>query len=379
MIAVALRGFLAAALLGAALVAPALGADVALVIVNERYRHLAPLDAGGAGEIVSEGLAEQGFAVTVVRNATTGALLSALRRLGREADPEAAAVVYFVGYARQLDGEIYLMARNAEPSQPFDFVTQGVQLGSVLRALGAAGGRARLAVVDGAYAEPRLDGLPGLDPGLPSPEPRAGTVILLGAPPGRTLPSPDRAGAEALAGAVRTALAEPGASLDRIALRAAARAEGEAGRRVHATLGEGAERRFIGGPTVPADPAPETASGTGAAAPPPDDAPAPAETADTRPAEPDGGATVLQGGRRPPAPSPEPPSPAELEASLTEDERRAVQEALSALGLYTAAIDGDFGPITRRGITTFQRLRGFEATGVLSAAQMSLLFELAAE
>ncbi len=384
-----------AALLAGAISLPALAADVALVVVNTSYRDLEPLEVGRAGEIVSEGLAAQGFKVTVVRNATTGALLSALRRLGREQDPEAVAVVYYLGYARQLDGKIYLMARNAEPAQPFDFVTQGVQLESVMRALGAAGGRAQLAVIDGAYAEPRLDALPGLEPGLPSLEPKADTVVLLGAPPGRTLATPDVAGAEALSGAVPEAIAEPGASLDRIALRVAALAERDGGRRVHATLGEGAERRFVGGALPTEETAPPPVEQPAVEQPPVEPLPLPEIAEPPEPGEPAtadpalaaeeqaADDTVLESGVRPPAAedtaAPAPLSPAELEASLSEDERRAVQQALSTLGLYTAGIDGEFGPLTRRGITTFQRLRGFDATGVLSAAQMSLLFQLAAE
>ena len=65
---------------------------------------------------------------------------------------------------------------------------------------------------------------------------------------------------------------------------------------------------------------------------------------------------------------PEPPEPA-----LSRDQRAAVQQQLSVLGLYGAAIDGSFGPGTRKAIKSFQRISRLEATGYLTDSTLAQL------
>ena len=65
---------------------------------------------------------------------------------------------------------------------------------------------------------------------------------------------------------------------------------------------------------------------------------------------------------------------AALEAGLDRDERRAIQNSLGQLGLYTMAIDGIFGPGTRRAIRGFQQRLGTEQTGYLTAQERAALF-----
>ncbi len=63
------------------------------------------------------------------------------------------------------------------------------------------------------------------------------------------------------------------------------------------------------------------------------------------------------------------------ERSLSREERALVQIALRWEGVYTAAIDADFGPGTRRAMAAFQQASGFEATGVLTTKQRGDLIE----
>jgi hypothetical protein len=85
-----------------------------------------------------------------------------------------------------------------------------------------------------------------------------------------------------------------------------------------------------------------------------------------------------------PEPQPEPPpgpTAAEralaearaLDAGLGRQERREVQDSLRRLGLYRMGIDGIFGNGTRGAIRDFQRGRGEDPTGYLTAAQMQAL------
>ena len=57
------------------------------------------------------------------------------------------------------------------------------------------------------------------------------------------------------------------------------------------------------------------------------------------------------------------------ERSLTREERQLVQTALQWEGHYSARIDGDFGPGTRRSMNEYQLAKGYETTGVLSTQQ----------
>jgi S1-C subfamily serine protease len=81
---------------------------------------------------------------------------------------------------------------------------------------------------------------------------------------------------------------------------------------------------------------------------------------------------------------PEPPSlpvlaeetPAEArrsEAELALEDRQDLQRALQWEGFYTAAIDGAFGPGTRRSMADYQTAIGQEPTGVLTTAQREML------
>ena len=61
------------------------------------------------------------------------------------------------------------------------------------------------------------------------------------------------------------------------------------------------------------------------------------------------------------------------EAELSQDERKALQEALKWYGFYTSGIDGAFGPGTRASMSAWQEANGFEPTGVLTTRQRATL------
>src|SRR5262245_14229352 len=66
-----------------------------------------------------------------------------------------------------------------------------------------------------------------------------------------------------------------------------------------------------------------------------------------------------------------PPEPEE--PALTREQRATVQQQLSVLGLYGSAIDGNFGPGTRKAIRRFQRFNKLEPTGYLTDATLAQL------
>ena len=62
-------------------------------------------------------------------------------------------------------------------------------------------------------------------------------------------------------------------------------------------------------------------------------------------------------------------------ASLTADQRVAVQRRLNALGYSTNGLDGNFGPGTRRAISLWQRDRNYPQTGTLTSAQATEILQ----
>ncbi len=71
------------------------------------------------------------------------------------------------------------------------------------------------------------------------------------------------------------------------------------------------------------------------------------------------------------------PPPMPQEPPLGRNQRMDVQRQLSALGLYGSAVDGAFGPETRKAIRSFQRDNGLTATGYLTDATVTRLSETA--
>ncbi len=63
------------------------------------------------------------------------------------------------------------------------------------------------------------------------------------------------------------------------------------------------------------------------------------------------------------------------EAGLTTDERKLIQSALQWNGVYAGAIDGAFGPGTRKSMAAWQAAQGHEETGVLTSRQRRALVD----
>ncbi|WP_424939252.1 trypsin-like peptidase domain-containing protein [Aliiroseovarius sp. S253] len=63
------------------------------------------------------------------------------------------------------------------------------------------------------------------------------------------------------------------------------------------------------------------------------------------------------------------------ERALDRDARKALQVALQWEGYYTSAIDGAFGPGTRRSMAAWQADYGYDATGVLTTRQRAALLD----
>lgn len=98
-----------------------------------------------------------------------------------------------------------------------------------------------------------------------------------------------------------------------------------------------------------------------------------------QPADPATAAAPVEPAETPALPEPEPEeSPKQAraaEADLSPEERQEIQAALQWDGVYAGAIDGAFGPGTRKSMAAWQVAQGLEETGVLTTKQRQALVE----
>ena len=113
--------------LAAALSTPASasGPRIALVVGNDRYQGgLKPLaNAVNDVGLISRALTKAGFDVEPVRNAGRSELSAAIERFTRrlkQAGPDAVGLFYFAGHGLQYRGTNYLLATDANLSEPSD-------------------------------------------------------------------------------------------------------------------------------------------------------------------------------------------------------------------------------------------------------------------
>jgi len=83
--------------------------------------------------------------------------------------------------------------------------------------------------------------------------------------------------------------------------------------------------------------------------------------------------TPLQPATAQPEPEETPAQARRSESKLSRDERKELQVALQWYGFYTSAIDGAFGPGTRRSMRDWQAAQGLEPTGILTTRQRAAL------
>ena len=72
-------------------------------------------------------------------------------------------------------------------------------------------------------------------------------------------------------------------------------------------------------------------------------------------------------------------SGATWETTWTDSDRKAVQESLIWSGHYFGVIDGQFGNLTRRAITEWQRENGYDTSGYLSVDEANALIDASSE
>ncbi|MDR6873812.1 putative caspase-like protein [Bosea sp. BE125] len=179
---------------------------IALVIGNGAYQ-ASPLatPANDAG-LIAQTLQAAGFDVVGARDLDTATLRASLREFLDKAGasgPDTVALVYFAGNGVQFEGENYLVPVDARIARDTDVPLEAVRLSDLTKSLAAVPLKARIVVLDAAYANGFARSGQPLAGGLALMQPDAGTLLAFNAAPGTI--GPDNKGPY---GAYATALSE---------------------------------------------------------------------------------------------------------------------------------------------------------------------------
>jgi len=203
--------------------APCQAERFALIIGNDAYTRLPPLEnAGRDAELVAAALKDCGFQVATHLDADHPTLLRALATFKAQADRAEAAIIYFAGHGIELGKENYLIPTLADPTTEDQLRAQSLPLQQLLNDLTATEATLKIAILDccrdGLLPRTRSLNRSGLSSkGLAAISPDGfapGTAVLFAAAPGQVAadedPSDSRHGP--LAVALNRALKRSGVS-----------------------------------------------------------------------------------------------------------------------------------------------------------------------
>ena len=302
-----------AMVLSLALTAPAMAADLALVIGNSNYTR-APdaVSARADAQAVSDALEQGGYRVIEGINLNRGEMRRQISEFAGRVDQADRVVVFYSGHALRAAGRSYLAPVDQGNGSLVEVMMDGVPLELVLE-LAARGGGQSVVFIDGA----QLDGFtprPFAEPGLAHIDPPEGVLVVSAAPPGRAIARRTSGQSEFGRDVVREFLA-PGTTVSQ------------------GVRGIGSPAWVAGDTETSLALVPSGRTGTGA------------------------------------------PSPATIEdrLNLTRSERSQIQEILTRRGYNTRGTEGIFGSGTRSAIRNWQQANNYEATGYLTEEQVAAI------
>ncbi|MEW6677139.1 MAG: caspase family protein [Pseudomonadota bacterium] len=159
---------------------------IALVIGNNTYRHVPPLEkAANDARAVGEALKKVGYKTTVLLEANQRRMNSAINRFVEDLDNGGMGVLFFAGHGVQINNQNFLLPVDFEqPSSEADVADQAVSLQAVQDKLAQARTRFTLLVVDACRDNPlpRKTGRSfGLTRGLAQASSAEGQIVVFSA------------------------------------------------------------------------------------------------------------------------------------------------------------------------------------------------------
>lgn len=364
--------FLAAAIVSLGVAGTAWAEDVALVIGNGEYRHAPQAEtAVRDADAVGEALRAAGWTVISGTDLDRTAMRDLIMKFSAALDDADRIAIFYSGHALRTGGETYLAPTDADASSLTGVLFDGVPLDLLLRNAATRPGNA-IVFLDGAQLR-GFNPTVFVEPGLADLGEPADLLIVSAAAPGRAVRR-SRWRESRFARLIVDQFLQPGVPVREVVASLS--------EPTYSTGRASPDFMLVDEPRPGGDPTRLKAE---------------IEIAFWRAAEasgkradyeaylrryPDGFFVEIarqrlgireDGTVGPDGPVVDPAIEAENALNLSRIRKRRVQEFLLALGFDPRGIDGLFGSGTRGALTRWQKARGFEATGYLTAPQLRQL------
>ena len=160
------------------------GARHALVIGNGAYGHGPLRNPVNDARAIAKTLADTGFEVLLVENATQVAMRRAIRTFGDKIAAGGVGLFYYAGHGIQLKGRNYLVPVNAEIEREYEIEFAAVDVNLVLAMMDAAANPLNIVILDACRNNPFARSFRSVQLGLAQMDAPAGTFIAFATAPG---------------------------------------------------------------------------------------------------------------------------------------------------------------------------------------------------
>jgi len=164
--------------------APAGERRVALVIGNSAYKSSPLRNPVRDARAISGALAETGFKVTVLENASETGMRRAIRAFGDELAAGGVGLFYYAGHGMQVRGRNYLIPVNADIEREDEVEDQAVDANLVLSKMDSAKNSLNLMILDACRNNPFARAFRSAAQGLAQMDAPSGTLVAFATAPG---------------------------------------------------------------------------------------------------------------------------------------------------------------------------------------------------
>src|SRR5271169_5752900 len=170
---------------GAARSGPVMERRLALVIGNGAYRDAPLLNPVNDARDIAQALADSGFEVTRLENASLREMRVALRDFGdRLRQQGGVGLFYFAGHGVQVKGKNYLIPVGAQIEREDEVEFESLDANLVLEKLDSAGNRFNIVILDACRNNPFARAFRSATQGLAQMDAPTGTVVAFSTSPG---------------------------------------------------------------------------------------------------------------------------------------------------------------------------------------------------
>jgi uncharacterized caspase-like protein len=164
--------------------APAGERRVALVIGNSAYKSSPLRNPVRDARAISRALAEAGFKVSVLENASETGMRRAIRAFGDELAAGGVGLFYYAGHGMQVRGKNYLIPVNADIEREDEVEDQAVDANLVLTKMDSAKNSLNLMILDACRNNPFARAFRSAAQGLAQMDAPSGTLVAFATAPG---------------------------------------------------------------------------------------------------------------------------------------------------------------------------------------------------